>query len=104
MSNWVFQGKPVSSPHSSLLPSSSFPLYQPRILREGKEAEEQEKEEQTENEEKKQKESNADLPGALGVGGLGDDDDLVDGHDDGRPHKEAAHEIGQSHSWDTSLW
>ena len=99
------QGEPLSSPHSSLFPSSSFPLHQPRILREGKEEEEQEKdkEEQTKKEEKKQKDSKADLPGALGVGALGDDDDLVDGHNDGRPHEEAAHEIRESHSWDTSL-
>ena len=45
---------------------------------------------------------NADLPGALAVGALGDDDDLVDGHDDGRPHKEAADEVRESHSWNTS--
>ena len=51
---------------------------------------------------KKQEVSNADLPGALSFGALGDDDDLVDGHDDGRPYEEAAHEIGESHSLDTS--
>ena len=44
----------------------------------------------------------ADIPWALAVGALGDDDDLVDGHDDGRPHEEAADEVRESHSWNTS--
>ena len=42
----------------------------------------------------------ADLPGAVAAVALGDEDDLVDGHHDGRPHKEAADEVGESHSWE----
>ena len=42
----------------------------------------------------------ADLPGAVAAGALVDEDDLVDGHDDGRRHKQAADEVGESHSWE----